>query len=260
MLDIFKIDLKFCKKDSFIFKTEGLKHIKVLPWLSVVQSVEGSYDIAIGNGPVQTTGSGGIFIAPSNVQQTIVHHNDPNKKQITCRWVFIDAVINDIYRFDFLYDFPLIVSPAERALINAQFDLLFSSDNPFDNYCCYYEIVRILSRIAKPKTNSAHVTLQNTLSYIHKHYAEEIAIADLANNAHMSCSNFYAVFKKHFDTSPIAYLNHYRMSLAAELLCTTDKTISEISDSVGFKDSLYFSRTFKKTYGMPPSEYRVTHI
>ena len=56
--------------------------------------------------------------------------------------------------------------------------------------------------------------------------------------------------------SPIAYLNNYRMSVAADRLADTPDTISEISYSVGIQDPLYFSKFFKKTYGMAPKEYR----
>lgn len=256
VLDIHKIDLKFCKKGNFLFKTEGLKNIKVLPWLSVAQAVKGSYEIALGNGRTHSTGAGGMFIAPSNIQQTIIHHTDPNEQQVFCRWVFIDAVINDIYRFDFLYDFPLIVPEPARQQINEQFDRLFATDDPFESYSCYYAIVAILSRLAVPKEDSIHRRIQSTLAYIRQHYAEEIRIADLAKNVHVSESHFYAVFKKYCGSSPIAYINNYRLSLAAEHLINSDDTISEISDRNGFSDALYFSRMFRKNYGMSPREYR----
>ena len=55
---------------------EGVRHIKSLPFLSVVQALGGSYGISIGGGPEYFTGGGGIFVAPANVRQTITHHID----------------------------------------------------------------------------------------------------------------------------------------------------------------------------------------
>ena len=72
----------------------------------------------------------------------------------------------------------------------------------------------------------------------------------------MSTSNFYAAFKKNMGCSPIVYLNHYRLSIAADLLINTDQSVSAISYSVGINDVLYFSKLFKKAYGTPPKEYR----
>lgn len=75
----------------------------------------------------------------------------------------------------------------------------------------------------------------------------------------MSESNFYAVFKKHMGVSPISYINHYRMSIAAERLLETNRTATEIGYSVGISDPLYFSKLFKKTYGITPRGYRAMY-
>ena len=50
--------------------------------------------------------------------------------------------------------------------------------------------------------------------------------------------------------SPIAYLNNYRMSVAADRLVDTSDTVSEISYLVGIQDPLYFSKFFKKYMGV----------
>jgi len=75
----------------------------------------------------------------------------------------------------------------------------------------------------------------------------------------MSESNFFTVFKKVLGNSPISYLNHYRLSIAADRLIETSQAINEIGYSVGFNDALYFSKLFKKTYGSTPKEYRATY-
>ena len=91
-LDIKNAEIKFFKKDGFVSaRNDNLQHIKVLPYLSIVQSVEGSYDIALGRGDMQQTGDGGFFIAPAHIQQTIVHHVDPRSKRMRARWLFLSA-------------------------------------------------------------------------------------------------------------------------------------------------------------------------
>lgn len=257
IMKIEKIDIKYMRKDQFILHTsESLRHIKVLPWLSVVQSVEGSYDIALGTEKSKKTGSGGMFIAPSGIQQTIVHHVDPISERMRCRWIFLDVLINDAYCPELLYDFPTIVPPQERDELDTLFDQLFVSEDIFENYGFYYNILKILFRMATPKNGAVHRSIQCTLEYIRAHYTSEIRIDELAKNACMSSSNFYAVFKKQFGVSPVAYINRYRLSLAEEYLLSTGYSVAEIGNMVGIPDPLYFSKIFHKAYGLSPREFR----
>ena len=48
----------------------------------------------------------------------------------------------------------------------------------------------------------------------------------------------------------------YRMTKAAELLKLTELSINDISNAVGYPNQLHFSRAFKKTYGIPPRQWR----
>ena len=98
ILEITNVNIKFLKKDAFFSAiNEGVKHVKVLPYLSIVQSVEGSYDIALGGRDTLQTGDGGFFIAPAGVQQSIVHHVNKKSGKMTCRWIFIDIEINKVF-------------------------------------------------------------------------------------------------------------------------------------------------------------------
>ena len=86
-MDIAKIHIEYAHKSGVSSATcNGSCHTKVLPYLSVVQAVEGSYDIQLDNGKTYNTGNGGFFIAPSNVQQRIVHNVNPTSKKMVCRW------------------------------------------------------------------------------------------------------------------------------------------------------------------------------
>ena len=246
----------FCKSGFANAASEGICHVKTLPYLSVVQAVEGSYDIRLGNGEMYHTGCAGFFIAPSAVQQTIIHHADQTSKLMTCRWIFLKIKINDTYYFDDLFDFPVILPEEDRQTLHLIFDRLFHSENIFDTYICIYEIIKVLFRNASEKNKKFPVNIRKALLYIEKHYQEKITVETLATELHLSSSYFYAVFQKTMGISPIAYLNNYRLSLAANLLLQTDNSITEICNSVVISDSIYFNKMFKKAYQMPPSQYR----
>lgn len=259
-MEIINAQIKFLKKGGFYSTyNENVKHIKVLPYLSIVQSVEGSYDIALGNESAQKTGDGGFFIAPSNIQQTIVHHVNKKSEKMTCRWIFVDVEINKIFKLDSLYQFPVVINDDRKNELNRLFDRLFATEDIWENYSDCYKLLGSLIQMATSKQNDIHSGVRCALSYMAEHYTEPLTVGDLAKIANISESNFYSSFKKHMGNSPISYLNHYRLSIAADKLVETDDTISEIGYLVGINDPLYFSKIFKKTYGMTPREYRILY-
>jgi AraC-like DNA-binding protein len=260
-VDIAKIHIEYAQKSGFTSTScDGVCHTKVLPYLSVVQAVEGSYDIQLDNGRTYNTGNGGFFIAPSNVHQRIIHNTDPASKKMICRWILIKIKINDIYSFDEKFSFPTILPENIKTEINAVFDRLFCADNTFDEYICYYEIIKLLSLVANEKEQPLPPYIDQALHYIKDNYREKISVEDIAAQVQISSSHLFAVFKKQMGVSPISFLNSYRMSIASELLKGTTKSINQIAAEVGIDDSIYFNKIFKKHYQMSPTEYRNCYI
>lgn len=261
-MKITSAQFKFFQKGEFRSEyIENVRHIKILPYLSIVQSIEGSYDIALGNGDMLQTEEGGFFIAPSNIQQTIIHHVNKQSRKMSARWIFVDVEINKSFSLDTQYQFPVVINDNLKNKMNMLFDRIFETDDIWQNYSDCYALIGHLLEIATPILNNTHRGVQEAVVHINENYRGEITIKALANIANMSESNFYAVFKKQMGISPIAFLNNYRLSIyrlsiAADKLTGTSDTVREISYSVGVNDPLYFCRLFKKTYGMTPKEYR----
>jgi len=256
-MEIKKIKIEYSIHHGFSTPSmDGVCHVKTLPYLSVVQSVEGSYDISLKDGDTHNTGSGGFFIAPADIRQTITHHSDPNTGNMMCRWVFLKVLVNDLYPLERLYDFPAIVPETYRAQLNRIFDRLFSAQDLFDAYICYHEIIKVLSLIAVPKAISSNPCVDSVIQYISQHFREKIDVALLARLVNMSEPNIYVIFRKATGTSPIAYLNNIRLSHAAEMLTGTDDSISHICDAVGIHDPVYFNKVFRKAFYMSPTKYR----
>lgn len=256
-MKINNIQIEYADKNGFnSILYDEIRHIKTLPYLSVVQAVEGNYDIQLGNGEMYNTGIGGFFITPSDIQQTIIHHADKASQNMVCRWVFLKIKINGLYDLNALYDFPVIIPEPYKKEMNLLFDRLFAADNVFDEYVCYYEIIRILSQLSKKKAHKIPRYLDDVLTHIKNNYKSKISVQDIAKRVNISEPHLFSVFKKEMGVSPITYLNNYRLSVAADALLKTDKTIAEIADMVGICDSVYFNKLFRKAYQMPPSQYR----
>lgn len=94
------------------------------------------------------------------------------------------------------------------------------------------------------------------LNYISKNYHTRLTTSALAEYFHLTEHYFCSLFKKETGLSPTNYINGYRMQKAAIMLRGTDISVTEIAMSVGFEDSNYFARCFKKHFGMSAREYR----
>ncbi len=259
-LEILKADIRYLKSGSFCTESnEGVKHVKILPYLSVVQATEGSYDIALGNEKSFNTSEGGFFIAPSNVKQTIVHHVNPSSNKMSARWLFLDVQVNDSLSLDKLYRFPVVINDESKIVLNALFNDFFEAKDVFAKYSACYKILEVILKQAKQEVSTSNTGISSALDFMLQNYSEQLTISKLAEIARTSESNFYAAFKKQFGISPLSYINHYRLSLAAEKLTQSNDSIKEIACSVGINDSLYFSKLFKKEYNMSPKEYRLMY-
>lgn len=93
------------------------------------------------------------------------------------------------------------------------------------------------------------------LTYIKEHYKEPISLDDVCNTMNMSKQYCMRIFKKHMHTTINDYILDLRMRHAAYLLSNTHMNVSQTADYLGFSDTSYFSRVFKKYYGISPSEY-----
>lgn len=91
---------------------------------------------------------------------------------------------------------------------------------------------------------------------IEEYYKQDITLDDLAEVSHMSKYYMAHSFKESFGVSPIEYLNNIRINEACILLETTNFTIAEISDFIGFSSQSYFSQSFKSKLKITPSKYR----
>lgn len=92
--------------------------------------------------------------------------------------------------------------------------------------------------------------------YMEEHYMEDICLQDLAAQFHYSDAYFCKFFKHNFDKNFIVYLSELRIEKAKKLLSDVTVNIKEIGKKVGYRDSSYFTKVFKRITGVTPSEYR----
>jgi AraC-like DNA-binding protein len=117
------------------------------------------------------------------------------------------------------------------------------------------EILGFLQRdLGSGNTSPAHLNLALRIQqHIVKHYREQLRIDDLARELDRSPSYISTVFKEITGKTPIEYMHEVRISAARELLQTSNMTIGQISESLGYCDQTYFNYIYKKFVGQPPS-------
>lgn len=84
----------------------------------------------------------------------------------------------------------------------------------------------------------------------------KLSVSHLAELSNMSEGHFRRLFKLVYGSSPIEYIREIRLDCAKNLLMHADFTIKEVAEKSGFSDIFYFSKAFKSTEKLTPSEFR----
>ena len=101
------------------------------------------------------------------------------------------------------------------------------------------------------------ILVQTIRNYIRDNYNTISGEEELSALVHLSTCQMYKIFKKATGTSPMRYLNEYRIRTAKSILVKTNHSINEISETLGFSDPGYFCRVFQRySNGMSPTAYR----
>lgn len=92
--------------------------------------------------------------------------------------------------------------------------------------------------------------------WLQSHLAEEISVARMADQVHMSERNFRRRFAAAFGTTPVRFLERLRLEQACVLLTSTTSSVERVAAKVGFDTPDVFRRAFRRCFGASPSEYR----
>jgi YesN/AraC family two-component response regulator len=130
---------------------------------------------------------------------------------------------------------------------------LFSIEETIEHISTALEQKRRISGEAKRLVRLAMV-------YLHNHYSEPISRRDMAKHIGITEDHLTFCFRQELGITPILYLQRYRINQAKRLLKDSNQSITEIAFSVGFSDSGYFSRIFRRETGIPPEKFRQTSL
>lgn len=100
--------------------------------------------------------------------------------------------------------------------------------------------------------------IQQALKYIHQHLGDKIELDTLSAKTCVSKDHLIRLFKQTMGETPASYITRHKLEQAELWLTTTSKPVKNIAAELGYDDTSYFIRVFRKHSGMSPQEYRNT--
>ena len=118
------------------------------------------------------------------------------------------------------------------------------------------KIALFRQQIPQEETQGEERPIMAITRYLQEHLSEDISLSVLAEEFHLSAQYISQLFKSEIGVNFLAYLTNIRMERAKKLLLSTALPIGEISEQLGFGDYRVFTKVFKKSEGVTPSQYR----
>lgn len=107
----------------------------------------------------------------------------------------------------------------------------------------------------EPEQSEEHV-INVITRYLQKHLSEEMSLSVLADEFHLNPQYISRLFKNEIGVNFLTYLTNIRMEKAKKLLLSTALSITDVAERAGYTDYRVFTKVFKKTEGVTPSQYR----
>jgi len=126
---------------------------------------------------------------------------------------------------------------------------------------CFSIAYNIITAAARTEEKFIHPgkyeKIKNAITYLHEHYTEQdFRIEKLSEMCGINSTYFARLFADKFGLSPKEYVIELKMRRARELLSQEKYSVSEIGSLLGYSDVYHFSKSFKSSVGVPPTEWR----
>lgn len=108
----------------------------------------------------------------------------------------------------------------------------------------------------KYSENREERVISSIMRYMQEHLSEEISLSVLADEFHLNPQYVSQLLKNEIGVGFLAYLTNIRIEKAKKLLLSTAISVTEIAERTGYGDYRVFTKVFKKTEGVTPSQFR----
>ena len=198
---------------------------------------------------------GALFLCPAN--KRMAYHTSKTNPY-TYYWInFSGNKAQDILKALNLSENNPVIYPDHAEDIKQTFHELVSKSQTSSEYLALSALYRVAHLVQNKNTTvvtTTKVYCDQIVEYIKLNYPNsDLKISHIADVLHLSPQYMSKIFKEEHGESIVSYLISYRLNTARELLLS-GATVSEASFKVGYDDLSNFSKTYKKLFGVPPSE------
>lgn len=169
---------------------------------------------------------------------------------------------SEVTRFPFYRSHFSFQTGSDAAVSDTIHQLVIHQELPdpsarFKSKLLFITLLGQLFDLAKEQIADSNTHLvEQIMEYLRQYCPEQITISSTAKHFGLDRRKLAMLFEKYAGMSPSNYLIECRMLKAKELLRTCSCPVKQIAEYVGYADSLYFSKAFKKYMGISPSEYQ----
>ncbi|MDX1637357.1 MAG: AraC family transcriptional regulator [Balneolaceae bacterium] len=274
-------------REGFFVQYDELTHfydqLHHHPELQLIYIIEGTGDLFIGDS-ITSFSDGELFLIGAN--QNHLFKSDPSyfEEENSCKSRSISVFFNEdslgsnFFEMKEMSTIQDLVKRADRGIhflpdISTEIGVHLIQICNETGFTKFINILKILQELAvttdfryladissaKPPSEEDSRRVNSVISYILKHYKEDIKLETIAEVAHYSKAAFCKFFKKRTRKTFCEFLNEVRISQACKQLKNSDKNISRVGYECGYNNISHFNRQFKKITGITPREYIKKH-
>jgi AraC-like DNA-binding protein len=210
-----------------------------------------------------STGSNGLIYLPANSVPYDYRVSEVGGEPV--KTMQIEFELMDVSRKESLVysTHPMLLTKSADSAILDCFRTIISEQikiDPLSRLMVYSEMFKLLSLCAGCKEDAqivaSHRKIAPAIEFIQDNYKSSFSVSELAAICYISESQVRRLFLDDIGMSPIRYKNKLLLQEACKLINSTDLSIGEISEILGFCDIYAFSHFFRKYKGLSPTEYK----
>ncbi|PCJ56549.1 MAG: hypothetical protein COA79_18495 [Planctomycetota bacterium] len=226
--------------------------------------ITGFYEVVRGKEKI-TVGPGECFVAHEGDKLDILHKGYP---EMRARYLHFRFSFHKMMKVDQCYQFPFHYNVNESKRFHQILDYFEKSKVKEDSLAkgttdlkMSFALLEQLLALGIEVNNwellqSKLERFLPLIKWLDQNLREKIDVDDIAMHMNLSVSRVFKLFKDTVGCTPMNYLKKIRMMEAQRLVISTDKSMEEISQLVGFNNPFHFSREFKNEYTLAPLSYR----
>lgn len=155
--------------------------------------------------------------------------------------------------------------PFIRQLVLAAVEKLYCNEEVGDIelscviYNCLCRLKEYSGTLTRHSETGNHA-IEDSILFIRRNVKEDLTLDILAGHASLSPYYYAHLFKKEVGLPPMEYIAQYRINMAKTILKTTQQSVSEIADSLGYSSSSSFINAFTRRVGISPLKFRNSRL